>query len=52
MQSQPHRGGSRWRRFRRHSGKYFFLGFLMLLVVAVVALLFWVMTSSRFVKPH
>ena len=52
MQSQPQRGGSRWRRFLRHNRQFFFIAFLMLIVVAVVATLFWVMTSPRFVKPN
>ena len=49
---QPHRGGRRWRRFARQNRQIFFLGFLMVFVVAAVALLFWLMTSPRFVKPY
>ena len=52
MQPQPRRGSSRWRRFLRHNRQFFFIVFLMVIVVTVVAFLFWVMTSPRFVKPH
>jgi hypothetical protein len=51
MQSQPRRRRS-WRRFIRHNRNYFFAGFLGLIMIALVVLLFWAMTSSQFVKPH
>ena len=49
MQSQPHRG-RKWRRFLRHQRNVFFTSFLVVLILAAVAALFWVLTSSRFVN--
>lgn len=47
MQSQPHRG-RKWRRFVRHNRNRFFVGFFLLIILALVAVMFWVMTSPRF----
>jgi hypothetical protein len=51
MQPQPTRG-RRWRRFIRHNRGLFFLGFLVVVIVTLVGVLFWVMSSSRFVKMN
>jgi hypothetical protein len=50
MQPHPHRSGRKWRRFVRHSRGFFFAGFLGLVIAGVVFLLFWFLSSPRFVK--
>lgn len=50
MQPQPHRRGHKLRRFLRHNRGIFFLGFTLLLILGLVGLLFWVMSSMRFVN--
>jgi phosphotransferase system glucose/maltose/N-acetylglucosamine-specific IIC component len=48
MQPQPQRKRHRRRFFRENRG-ILFIGFIVIVVVALVGLLFWVMTSSRFI---
>ena len=50
MQPQPQRSGRKWRRFLRHNRGAFFFAVLVVVIVALVGLLFWVMSSSRFIK--
>ena len=52
MNPQPHRGGRKWKRFVRHNRQYLFVIFFMVIVVILVAGLFYVITSSQFVKPR
>ncbi len=47
MQSQPQRRRHRRRFFRENRG-VIFISFVVIVVVGLVGLLFWVMTSSRF----
>jgi phosphotransferase system glucose/maltose/N-acetylglucosamine-specific IIC component len=49
MHSQPHRG-RKWRRFVHDNRNYFFAGFFLVLILAVIAVMFWVMTSPEFIK--
>ena len=49
MHSQPHRG-RKWRRFVHDNRIYFFAGFFLVLILAVVVAMFWVMTSPSFIK--
>jgi phosphotransferase system glucose/maltose/N-acetylglucosamine-specific IIC component len=51
MQSQPQRG-RKWRRFVRNNRNLLFTGFLLVIILAFVTVIFWVMTSPRFVKMH
>jgi phosphotransferase system glucose/maltose/N-acetylglucosamine-specific IIC component len=48
MQSQSQRRRHRRRFFRENRGA-FFVGFLLLFILGLVGLLFWMMTSSRFI---
>lgn len=48
MQQEHHRPGHKWRRFiRKNRAAMFALSFL-LLILAAVALLFWLMSDMRF----
>jgi hypothetical protein len=49
---QPHRRGRRLRRFFRNNPQVLFVVFILVLVVALVAGLFWLITSPDFVKPR
>ena len=48
MQSQPQRKRHRRRFFRENRG-VLFIGFVVIVVIGLVGLLFWVMCSSRFI---
>jgi phosphotransferase system glucose/maltose/N-acetylglucosamine-specific IIC component len=50
VQAHRHGMGHRWRKFVRQNRAVFFVFFLLGLILAVVALLFWMMTSIRFVN--
>ena len=52
MQAQPHRKKHRWRRFVRERGPLLFVFFFLMIILALVATLFWVMGSIRFVNPR
>lgn len=45
---QEARPGRRWRRFRRKYGPLMLLGFGVLCILALVALLMWVLTDVNF----
>jgi phosphotransferase system glucose/maltose/N-acetylglucosamine-specific IIC component len=47
---QHHRNGHRCRRFVRHNRNLVFVGFFLLIILGLVVLLFWMMSSSRFLK--
>ena len=49
MQHHSHRH-RKWRRFIRNNQKVFFAGWLLVLIMAVVVLIFWLLTSPRFAK--
>jgi flagellar biosynthesis/type III secretory pathway M-ring protein FliF/YscJ len=44
--------GRKWRRFVRHNRNFLFGGFVLVIILALVALLFWVMTSPKFLKTR
>jgi len=50
MQSHPHRH-RKWRRFARNNRNLFFVGFFLVIILSFVVAFFWLLTSSRFVKP-
>jgi len=52
MQPQPHRKGHKWRRFARDNRAVIFAFFFLVLILALIAVLFWMMGSIRFVKPR
>ncbi len=41
---------SKWRRFVHRNQKAVFASFLLLVIMALVVLLFWALTSPRFAK--
>lgn len=49
---QPHRHskGHRWRKFVRENGHLFLVFFFLAVILAVVALVFWMMSDIRFVN--
>jgi len=47
---EPHRR-AKWRRFVRHNQSFLFAAFFLVIILALVAAIFWLMTSPRFVKP-
>ncbi len=50
---QPHSGwGRKWRRFSHRHGLAFFVSFLVLVVMALVALLMYVLTSMNWRKRY
>lgn len=40
--------GRKWRRFRVENQRYFFAIFFLILILALVALLFWMLSRPRF----
>ena len=48
MQSHPHRG-RKLRRFARNHRNQLFVGFFLILILALVAAIFWVLTDARFI---
>ncbi len=52
VQPQPHRSGRKWRRFLRHNRQFVFILFFLVIILALVAGLFWLITSPDFVKPR
>jgi len=52
MQVQPHRKRSKWRRFIRENGPLLWIFLLLIFILALVAVLFWVMGSIRFVNSR
>ena len=52
VQPQPHRKGHKWRRFVRDNQTLFFVFFFLVLILALIAVLFWVMGSIRFINPR
>lgn len=49
MQPEHHRPGHKWRRFLRKNRPVMFALSFLLLILAAVALLFWLMSDMRFV---
>jgi len=52
MPPQPHRSGSKWRRFLRHNPQFKFILFFIVIIVLLVAGLMVLITSPDFVKPR
>ncbi|MDW8308148.1 MAG: hypothetical protein RMK20_02100 [Verrucomicrobiales bacterium] len=50
MQHEHHRPGHKWRRFVRKNRPAMFALSFLLLILMVVALLFWLMSDMRFVQ--
>ena len=51
MHPLPHRG-RKWRRFFRNNPNLLLVGFFLFIMLALVAAIFWVLTSPRFVNLH
>ena len=52
MPPRPQQRRRRWRRFLREYRGVFFIVALMVVVLVGVGLLFWLLSSSRFVKSN
>lgn len=52
MHPQPHHRGRKWRRLARHNCGLFFFAFFAVVIVGIVGLLIWFISSPQFVKPN